>query len=210
MTKPGFRTALLEVAVSIGGYYLLRAFGVAVFWALTGPAIVVGLVAVAATVRRRRIDLIGLLVLVELVTTSTLSLVTQSPRVAALREVAYVLVVGVFFLVTLLRAPVTHVSAASVATFGDPAREQAFEHAWRAVPKYRRWQRMLTAILGLLLVVSSFVRAGILFSARDSGIAHAVDVSNVVFLVMLGAAVVTSAVLIRVPRRIIEQLAAKT
>lgn len=203
----GLLSSLLEIVLSIGGYYLLRAFGVGVFWALTAPAIAVALVAVAVTVHRRRLDLIGLLVLCEITATITLSLATQSPRIAALRETVYVLVAGVFCLGTLLRrVPLAHASTVSMAGFGDPKRERAFEHAWRNVPEYRFWQRLLTAALGVIMVVTSIVKASILFSTPDEAIANAVDVCNVITFVMIGAVVLVSAVLIQRPKKIIERL----
>jgi hypothetical protein len=203
----GLLSTLLELALSIGGYYLLRAFGVGVFWALTAPAVAVAVVTVVVTVRRRRVDMIGLLVLVELVATLTFSLVTRSARVAALREPVYVLIGGVFCLVTLLRStPLTHVTTSAMATFGDPKRERAFELAWREVPRYRMWQRLLTASFGTIMVVAALVRAYVLLRAPDDRLASAVDVSNVVGLVMLGALVVTGAVLVQPARKIIEGL----
>jgi uncharacterized membrane protein len=162
-------------------------------------------------IRRRRLDLIGLLVLCEITATITLSLATQRPRVAALREVAYFVIAGVFCLVTLLyRAPLTHASAMSIATFGDPKREQAFARAWREVPDYHRWQRLLTASLDLIIVAASLIKAYLLLSAPDDNIAHAVDASNIVTFVMLGALVAVSAVLIQRPRKIIERLLEQT
>jgi hypothetical protein len=203
----GLLPSLLEIALSIGGYYLLRAFGVGVLWALTVPAMAVAVVAVAVTVRRRRVDAIGLLVLCEIAATITLSLATHSPRVAALREAVYILVPGVFCLVTLVyRAPLTHTSTVSIATFGDPKRERAFERAWRDVPEYRLWQRLLTAALGLTMVLSSVIKAYILVAAPDDHIAHAVDVCNIITFVMIGTLVVVSAVLIQRPKKIIERL----
>ncbi|MFL6127379.1 VC0807 family protein [Actinophytocola sp.] len=203
----GLLSTLLELALSIGGYYLLRAFGVGVFWALTAPAVAVAVVVVVVTARRRRLDMIGLLVLVELVATLTFSLVTRSARVAALREPVYVLVGGVFCLVTLLRrAPLTHLTTSAMATFGDPKRERAFELAWQEVPRYRMWQRLLTTSFGSIMVVAAVVRAYVLLRAPDDRLAAAVDVSNVIGLVMIGALVVTSAVLIQPAKKIIERL----
>ncbi|WP_326946958.1 hypothetical protein OG439_47940 [Amycolatopsis sp. NBC_01307] len=205
--KPGLLTTLLEIALSFGLYYLLRAFGLDVFRSLVIPAIAVGAVAVAVTIRRRRIDLMGLLVLTELAVTITVSLATQSPRVAALREVAYILVGGVFCLVTLVRRrPLAHTTAASMASFGDPKREKAFELAWTEEPRYRRWQRLLTATLGALMVGAGVIRAYILYAAPDSGIAHAVDVSNAVGTVMWVAVFVVPAVLIQPARRIVQDV----
>lgn len=207
--KPtGLLTALLEIALSFGLYYLLRAFGVGVFWALTVPAIVVAGIAVTVTVRRRHVDMIGLLVLFEVLVTIVLSLATQSPRIAAIREPAYTLIGGVFCLVTLFyREPLTHVTAASVATFGDPKREEAFKHAWQDVPAYRMWQRLITAVIGGIMVGSALIRAYILASTETDQIAHAVDVSNTILFVMLGVLVVVSAILIQRPKKIIEELA---
>ncbi|MFJ1763418.1 VC0807 family protein [Amycolatopsis sp. NPDC088138] len=205
--KPGLLTALLEIVLSFGLYYLLRAFGVDVFRSLVIPALAVGAVAVAVTIRRRRIDLMGLLVLAELAVTITVSLATQSPRVAALREVAYILVGGVFCLVTLVRRePLAHTTAASMASFGDPARKRAFALAWSEEPRYRLWQRLLTATLGVLMVGAGAVRAYILYTAPDSGIAHAVDVSNAVGTVMWVAVFVVPAVLIQPARRIVQDV----
>lgn len=207
----GLLPALLEVALSFGVYYLLRAFGVGVFWALTTPAIAVATMTLVVTARRRRVDLIGLLVLFELAATLTLSLVTRSARVAAVREPVYILIGGVFCLATLFyRTPLSHVSTFAIATFGDPKREAAFEQAWRDLPRYRMWQRLITASIGLIMVVAAMIRASILFSARGARISHAVDVSNVAGLVMIAALVVVSAVLIQPPRRIIEDLLERT
>jgi hypothetical protein len=204
-------SSLLEIVLSIGGYYVLRAAGVSVFWALTVPAVAVAIVAVVVTIRRRRVDMIGLLVLMEITATITLSLATQSPRVAALREAAYVLIAGVFCLVTLVhRMPLAHASASSMASFGDPKREQAFERAWRDVPEYRLRQRLLTASIGLIMVAAAITRASILLFTPDDQIAHAVDVCNIVTFVMLGMLVVASVVLIQRPRKIIEQLLEQT
>lgn len=203
----GLLTSALEIILSVGGYYLLRAVDVDVFWALTAPAIAVALIAVVVTIHRQRIDLIGLLVLCEIATTITLSLATHSPRIAALREAAYLLVAGVFCLITLVyRTPLAHASTMSIATFGDARREHAFERAWREVPEYRLWQRLLTASLGLILVVTSLIKAYLLLSAPDNDIAHAVNVSNIVTFVMIGALVAASAALIQRPKKIIERL----
>lgn len=203
----GLLSALLEIVVSVGGYYVLRAVGVGVFWALTVPGIAVAVIALVATARRRRIDMIGLLVLVEVIASITLTLVTQDPRIAAVRESVYVSISGLFCLATLFRRrPLTHVSAASVATFGDSLRAEAFELAWRDVPRYRLVQRSLTASLGLMILVASGIRVGILYSFPLAQVAHAIDLSNLVGTAMWVALVVVSAVLIQPARRIVVRL----
>jgi hypothetical protein len=201
------KSVLLELALSLGLYYLLRAFGVDVFWALTAPAIAVGAVAAAVTVHRGRVDMIGLLVLCELGLTIATSLVTRSPLVAALREPGYFLVGGAFCLVTLLhRVPFSHAFTAKAASFGNPEREEAFAHAWQSVPRYRFWQRLLTVAYGVIMIGSALVRGWLLCAAAD--LAHAADASNVLGLVTIAALVATAAVLVQPARKIIDDLLA--
>lgn len=203
----GLLAALVEIALSVGGYYLLRASGVGVFWALTAPAVAVACVSVAVTVRRGRVDAIGLLVLLELTATIVLSLVTRSPRVAALRESVYFAIGGAWCLATLAgRRPFSHTSTTVIATFGDPRREAAFARAWRDVPRYRMWQRLLTVSFGVLMIAAAGLKAWVVWSAPATGIAHAVDVSNTITVVLVAALGVGSGVLIQGPRRIIESL----
>jgi uncharacterized membrane protein YbhN (UPF0104 family) len=199
--------SLVEIALSVGGYYLLRGLHMTVFWALTIPAVAVAAVAVVATVRRRRTDMIGALVLAELAITIALSLITRSARVAAVREPLYVLAAGMFCLITLLqRRPLTDRSTARLASFGDPRRKAAFDYAWRHVAEYRRWQRLLTAAIGLIMVISSAIRVGLVVVAPGRDLAHAIDVSNTAGLLMLLAIGLTGGMLIQPPRRIIEEL----
>lgn len=203
----GIASALAEVALSFGGYYLLRALGAGVFWALTVPTVAVAIMTVAVTVRRRRVDTIGLVVLFGTAAALALSLAAHSARAAAAREPVCILIAGVFFLATLVsRTPLSHGSTVAIASFGDPKRETAFDRAWRTAPRYRMWQRLITASLGLIMVATAAVQASIVLSAPTAQIAHAVDDSNTAVLVMIAALIAVSAVLIQGPKRIIEDL----
>lgn len=203
-------TVLAELVVSFGGYYLLRALGVEVFWALLAPAIVVGAIGVVATVRRRRVDLVGALVLAELMVTIGVSLATDSARIGALRDPFYLAVAGAFALITLLgRLPLSHLSTASVASAGNPVRRRAFEQAWEQLPTYRGWQRALTATIGLVLLGAAAVKAVVIVTSPAARIAHAVNVSNTITLVMAVVFCVTTGILIQPPRRIVDRVAAE-
>lgn len=207
----GLLAPLAEIALSIGGYYLLRACGAGVFWALTAPAMVIAAAVAVLTVRRRRLDLIGLLVLIELAVTIALSLITRSPRIAAVREPLYLLAGGVFCLLTLLlRRPFTDRTTVAFASFGDPKREAAFAYAWRALPRYRGWQRALTATIGTIMIMASGIRIAILATAPSNQIAHAVNVSTLIGTSTYIAIVVASALMIQPVRVIIERLLTET
>lgn len=203
-------TVLAELAASFGGYYLLRALGVEVFWALLAPAIVVGGISIVATVRRRRVDLVGALVLAELMVTIGVSLATDSARIGALRDPFYLAVAGTFAFITLLdRRPLSHTSTASVASAGNPVRRRAFEQAWEQLPGYRGWQRALTVTIGLVLLGAAAVKAVVVVTSSAARIAHAVNVSNTITLVMVVVFCVTTGILIQPPRRIVDRVTAE-
>ena len=200
----GLLSLLLEIVVSIGGYYALRAAGVDVFWSLTLPGLGVAIVAVITTVRRRRVDMLGLLVLFEVAASLWLVLVTRDPRIAAIRGAVYVAIGGVFCLATLVRKqPMTAVSASSLASFGDPTRARAFELAWRDVPRYRLAMRAQTAAIGLILIIGSAVQVEILYAHSLSDVAHAIDIANIINTGMWVAAVVAAVGFMLPARRIV-------
>jgi hypothetical protein len=203
-------TVLAELVVSFGGYYLLRALGVEVFWALLAPAIAVGGIGSVTTARRRCVDLVGAMVLAELTVTICVSLGTGSARIGALRDPFYLAVAGMFALITLLgRRPLSHTSTANVASAGNPVRRRGFEQAWEQVPSYRNWQRALTATIGLILLGSAAVKAIVIITSPAARIAHAVNVSNTITLVMIAVFCATTGILIQPPRRIVDRVTAK-
>jgi hypothetical protein len=200
----GLLPILLEIVISIGGYYALRAVGVDVFWSLTLPGIGVAIVAVITTVRRRRVDMLGLLVLFEVAGSLSLVLATRDPRIAAIRGPVYVSIGGLFCLATLARKqPMTAATTSSLASFGDPARARAFEAAWRDAPRYRLIMRAQTAAIGLILLTGSAIQVGILYTQPLSDIAHAIDIANIVNTVMWVAEVVAAIGFMVPARRIV-------
>ncbi|MFC4948778.1 hypothetical protein [Pseudonocardia sp. GCM10023141] len=74
------------------------------------------------------------------------------------------------------------------------------------VIEHRLAQRLLTAALGLIMIVASGARIAIICSPPPAQVAHAVDVSTIVGVAMWVAIGATSAVLIQPARRVVEQL----
>ncbi|GAA2273947.1 MULTISPECIES: VC0807 family protein [Kitasatospora] len=211
----GLATVFLDLFVSIGGYFILRAAGVSVIWSLAIPGIVVGVLTVLSTIRRRKLDVVGVLVLVELAATLGLSFVTNDARIAACRQPLYVLIGGLFCLGTLFgRRPFTAVTTASMATFGDPLRARAFEKAWQDVARYRQQQRTLTTAIGTIMVVDAAVRVLVIYVYPVSRIDVSLLLSNVAGILLFVVIGVVSKKLIMPAREIVleivEQLKAES
>jgi hypothetical protein len=71
--------ALLGVIVPTVGYYVLHAFGMNDVWALTVAGSATGVLTLANTVRRRRLDALGLLVIAEIALAIVLNLTVHDP-----------------------------------------------------------------------------------------------------------------------------------
>jgi hypothetical protein len=77
------------------------------------------------------------------------------------------------------------------------------------VPSYRNWQRALTATIGLILLGSAAVKAIVIIASPAARIAHAVNLSNTITLVMIAVFCATTGILIQPPRRIVDRVTAK-
>ncbi|HEY4452808.1 MAG TPA: VC0807 family protein [Pseudonocardiaceae bacterium] len=146
---------LLDVIVPIGGYFLLHALGMSDFWALTIAGAGTGVAAIVNTVRKRRLDSIGLLIVLEVALSVALLFLTRDPRILLLKPAFYTAVGGVFVLLTCVAGrPLVYETGKPFATKGDPVRLAAYEESWRESPRFRQ---VLTGVtvgwgIGFLLV----------------------------------------------------------
>lgn len=70
---------LLDVTIPVAGYYVLSACGLDDFWALTIAGVATAVNAVVGTLRRRRLDALGMLVVLEIALSIALFFVTGIP-----------------------------------------------------------------------------------------------------------------------------------
>ena len=130
---------LLDVIVPIGGYFLLHALGFSDFWALAIAGAGTGAVTIVNTVRRRRLDGIGALVVLEVALSVALLFVTRDPRILLLKPAFYTAVGGLFALGTCFAGrPLVYETGKPFATKGDPRRLAAYEQAWEVSARFRR------------------------------------------------------------------------
>ena len=163
---------LLDIAVPIGGYFLLHALGLSDFWALTIAGAGTGITTVVNTARKRRLDGLGLLVVLEIALSVALLSLTRDPRVVLLKPAFYTAVGGLFALGTCVAGtPLVYETGKPFATKGDPRRLVAYEHAWQHSPAFRRALTQVTAGwgIGLLLMTAATVAIVLHFPATQIG-----------------------------------------
>src|SRR4051794_32658301 len=92
-------TLLCDLAAPVGGYYLLRAFDVAPVWALTLGGLPPALRVLYLAVRHRRVDGMGVLLIVAVSLATTL--LTGDARLQLVRGAWFSVLIGVWMLASL-------------------------------------------------------------------------------------------------------------
>ena len=179
---------LLDIVVPIVLYFVLRKLGVDQFWALTVAGIGTGVYALFNTIRRRKLDFIGILVLLEVALSAALIFTTDDPRVVAIKPAFYTALAGLYFLFTcVVGKPVVYIAAAPIASGGDPVRAEAYVQAWDESATFRLRERLMTAAFGVALVVESVLRVWIVYHWSPAKLDESFVISQLPGLVLIVA-----------------------
>jgi intracellular septation protein A len=156
---------LLDLLIPTAGYFLLHWAGLSDVWALTIAGSATAVNAAVTTIRRGRLDALGLLVVAEVAVSVALAASTGDPRLILARPAVYLAVAGIINLVSCFAGrPLSYTAATPMATKGDPERAVAYERAWHHSPELRRIHRQLTAGIGLAMVAYAVIRVLIVYS----------------------------------------------
>ncbi|QWF82831.1 VC0807 family protein [Amycolatopsis sp. CA-230715] len=182
---------LLDLVVPIGGYFLLsKVFGVAEIWALAISGMATGVATIVNTVRARKIDAFGLLILIELALSLVLLVVTDDPRIILLKPGFLIGVAGIYALVTCFAGkPLVYESGKPFATKGDPAMLAAYERAWDRSARFRGTVRGVTAVWAAAFLADAVLRTIIVLSYSAQEIDQSFLLSQAPLIVLLVLAV---------------------
>jgi intracellular septation protein A len=187
---------LLDLVIPTAGYFLLHWAGLSDVWALTIAGAATGVNALIHTIRRRRLDALGLLVVAEVAVSVALVVVTNDPRLILARPAVYLAVAGVVNLTSCLAGrPLSYTAATPMATKGDPVRAVAYERAWHHSPELRAIHRQLTAGIGLAMLVYAILRVLIVYSFSTGTAVLGQEVPGLLLI-----ALVVALIRLRVPR----------
>jgi hypothetical protein len=150
---------LADLVLPIGAYYLLRALGVGDLIALTCAAVLSALRVVIAAVQARRLDAVAAVVLCFFALSLVAMLLSQDAKVALAMSSLPTLVLGLWFLGSLLvgRA-LAFFLFLPLLTGGSKDQEAFWRRAWSDGPTFRHALRVLTLGWGCLLVAEAAVR----------------------------------------------------
>lgn len=186
MVKAALPQLIVNVALPLIAYLVLRSIGWTVVWALVCAGGFPALGVVVKFIRSRRLDRFGLLMLLVIAVGSVLSLVSGDPRFVLAKESVITGGIGLVLIGSLLLPrPAMFYLWRWTATMKGPDRAAAWDAKWDTSSSFRRSQRVLTAGVGLMCIVEAGIRIGLTFVLPPSVMLVVSGILPLVFLAAL-------------------------
>lgn len=155
---------IVDVAAPLVAYSLLRSAGVSAVAALLLSGVFPALGVIIGTVRHRRLDVVGVLVLAGIVVGTVVGLVSHNPRLLLVEGSVPTAVFGVACLGSLWARHPLMFSFAREFTGPDTAKGREMTRLWQ-YEGYRRVFRIITAVWGLGFLLEAALRVVIVYNA---------------------------------------------
>lgn len=193
--RPGIRGVLpylLDILVPLVAYYALTAAGLSSFWALVIGGGLTAAVSLTNTLRRGRLDNLGVLVIVEIVLGLILDLTVRDPRLTLARGSLFIALAGLWVLLnTFGRRPLTvDITKAFAFRKGGAEGVAAFEWLAANSPRFLRIQRSLSAVWSLMFLAYAILRVIVIYTVSVS---QAVGLNEIPGIVAVAVCLVVSA-----------------
>lgn len=151
---------LVDVAVPLASYYLLKAAGMGTFGALAWSSVVPAVRTAWGVVRDRRLNGLAALMVTVNVVGLLLSLVAGDPRLMLLKDSGVSSTIGLVFLVSALRGrPMLSAGLRPWLTRGEAAKSAAYQRLSTGSDAFRRAETRFSAVWGVALLAECVVRA---------------------------------------------------
>ena len=146
---------LADLVLPVLAYYALRAVGASVWAALVVPSVIVAALAVGRWVRHRRLDVLGLSVLVVLVASVAVAAISGSPRFLLAKGAVFTAAIGAVLLVSLFWRRPLGFSLARDLIERTTVPTADWDAVWDSDARFRRAWRVVTAAWGLAMLVDA-------------------------------------------------------
>jgi hypothetical protein len=182
---------LLDFTVPLVAFYALTAAGLSSFWSLTIGGALTGVISVVNTIRRGKLDGLGLLVIAEIALSLVLIATTRDPRLVLARSSLYLALAGIWVLGSaVIGRPVTiNTSKAFAARSNGQNGIAAVDWLAANSAPFLRIHRGLSALWGGMFLLYAVVRVIIIYS---TSVSRAVSISEIPGIVAVGICLIAS------------------
>jgi hypothetical protein len=160
----------LDVIIPLVSYYALTSVGLSSFWSLLIGGALTAIVSIVNTIRRGRIDNLGILVIVEIALGLVLDLAVRDPRLTLARGSLFIALAGFWILAnTFTGRPVTvDATKPFAAKKGGENGVIAFEWLAENSPRFVRIQRWLSAVWSVMFLAYAALRVVLIYRVSIS------------------------------------------
>jgi hypothetical protein len=182
---------LLDFLVPLAAYYALTAAGLSSFWSLTIGGALTAITSVANTIRRRKLDGLGLLVIAEIALGLVLIATTRDPRLALARNSLYLAVAGIWILASsFIGRPLT-IDATKPFAARNGGADGIAAVEWLAANSapFMRIHRALSALWGVMFLGYAVVRVVIIY---NTSVSRALWITEIPGIIAIGICLIAS------------------
>jgi hypothetical protein len=161
---------ILDIIVPLASYYGLTSAGLSAFWSVVIGGALTAIVSLINTIRRGKIDSLGVLVIAGIVLGLALDLTVHSARFTLARGSLFVALAGIWILVSAFTGRPLTVDATKpfAARKGGQNGLDAVEWLTENSRRYIRIHRWVSGVWGVMFVAYAVVRVIIIFSVSIS------------------------------------------
>src|ERR1700744_4700168 len=153
------RPLIVDVAIPLGSYYLMRHFGVGVVAALALSSIVPAADSIISLVKDRVVNGLALLMVAVNVVGIAVTFWSGDPRLMLAKEAAVSSTIGIALLISAFAGrPLMNAAMKPMLVRADTAKDAAFDRLLAQSPRFRRLERVFSAIWGVVLLAECVVR----------------------------------------------------
>lgn len=192
-----FRALLPTLAIDVGGttivyYVLARFYPSTSIWPILGASLVPAVSNIVNLVRRKTVDIVGLLILLGMIGGIIPAALGGTQRLLLIRESFVSGLLGLILLISpfVMRKPIGYYVIREFLTANDALPEEHFDVLWRTA-YFRHGVRVVTLGWGMVLLGELVLRA---FMALTMNVGLVVSVSPVIFTTLMLLAGVATAV----------------
>jgi hypothetical protein len=194
---------LFDIVAPFAAYFIVGKFGAPAFWGLALGGVIAGTSTAINSIKRKKLDTIGILVIVELFASIIFLLVLRDPRLLLIRPSFYTGIASIYLAATAFAGrPLSYDGAKPMAAKDGPERLAAYERAWAESAEFRQTHNFVTWGFALALLVDSILRIVVVYKFPLN---RAMWVSNIPHVAAIILIIASSALAGRRFSRIVDQ-----
>jgi hypothetical protein len=181
---------LLDIIVPLVSYYVLTSVGLSPFWSLLVGGALATIVSVTNTLRRGRIDNLGVLVIVEIALGLVLDLAVRDPRLTLARGSLFIALAGIWILVNTFTGRPLTVDATKpfAAKKGGTDGVIAFEWLAQNSARFLRIHRALSTVWSVMFLAYATMRVVVIYRVTISQAVWLTEVPGIIAVAICLAA----------------------